>query len=88
MGAHIAVYDALSGSLCQTLTSPNSEKTTFVHFIGTDGRYLLATYSKSLVMWDLIDSSGAFPAKEKLSADRAHRNSYSRLALRTTPAYR
>lgn len=60
VGAHIAIYNALSGSLCQTLTSPSSDAATLVHFIGSDGRYLLATHSKSLVMWDLINSCGMF----------------------------
>jgi NET1-associated nuclear protein 1 (U3 small nucleolar RNA-associated protein 17) len=58
VGPYVAIYDAMSGSLLQTLTSPSSQKSKFVHFIGSEGRYLLATCTNSLVMWDLIDNSG------------------------------
>ncbi|KAF8973504.1 WD40-repeat-containing domain protein [Flammula alnicola] len=70
VGPHIAVYDAAVGSLCQTLTSPNNHKIHSVHFIGTNGRHLLASGLNTLVMWDLIDSCVAWQCDTPHPIDR------------------
>ncbi|KAF8203796.1 WD40-repeat-containing domain protein [Pholiota molesta] len=70
VGPYVAIYDAMSGSLLQTLTSPSSQKSKFVHFIGSEGRYLLATCTNSLVMWDLIDNSVAWQCMTPQSIEK------------------
>lgn len=58
VGPCVAIYHAQTSSLCQTLTSPNGRTNNSSHFIGGGGRFLLASGSESLVLWDLIDSRG------------------------------
>jgi len=58
VGRCVAIYQAQTSSLCQTLTSPDGRVNNSSHFIGGGGRYLLASASESLVLWDLVDSRG------------------------------
>ncbi|KAF9535678.1 WD40-repeat-containing domain protein [Crepidotus variabilis] len=55
VGPHIALYDPFTKMLRRTLTVPDCQKIQFVHFIGRQGRHLLATSLKNFIMWDLID---------------------------------
>ncbi|KAF9486317.1 WD40 repeat-like protein [Pholiota conissans] len=70
VGPYLAVYDAASGTLLQSLTSPSSQKSKFVHFIGSDGQYLLSTCSNSLIMWDLINNSVAWQCPTSQSIEK------------------
>jgi len=58
VGSHVALYDPLSRSLRQTLTSPDCLNIQSTHFVGPNGRYLLTVGAKSLVVWDIILGSG------------------------------
>ena len=58
VGPCVAIYHTQTSSLCQTLTSPDGRTNNSSHFIGGGGRFLLASGSESLVLWDLVDSRG------------------------------
>ncbi|KDR85477.1 hypothetical protein GALMADRAFT_234368 [Galerina marginata CBS 339.88] len=69
VGPYIAIYTPASRSLLQTLTAPENRNIRFVHFIGADGRYLLATGANTLVMWDLIRSRVSWQSITPLPID-------------------
>jgi NET1-associated nuclear protein 1 (U3 small nucleolar RNA-associated protein 17) len=58
VGPCVAIYHAQTSFLCQMLTSPNGRTNNSSHFIGGDGRFLLASGSEFLVLWDLVDNRG------------------------------
>lgn len=58
MGAYVVVFDAVSASVRQSLTSPSCSKVHSVRFIGANGCYLLAAGENMLVLWDLINMEG------------------------------
>jgi WD40 repeat protein len=59
MGAYVVLFDAVSASVRQSLTSPSCTKVQSVRFIGAGGCHLLAVGENMLVLWDLINMEGS-----------------------------
>ncbi|KAH9486491.1 WD repeat-containing protein 75 [Psilocybe cubensis] len=70
VGAHIALYDPVSRSLRQALTTPECVSIQSVHFVGVDGRFLLASGINVLVMWDLLRGQVAWQTLTPLAIDK------------------
>ncbi|KAF9567008.1 WD40 repeat-like protein [Agrocybe pediades] len=70
VGSQVALYDTLSRSLRLTLTSSECQKIQSAHFVGTDGRYLLAVSPKSLAMWDIIRGSILWQSSPAFDVER------------------
>ncbi|KAF8167608.1 quinon protein alcohol dehydrogenase-like superfamily [Crassisporium funariophilum] len=70
VGPHIAIFDPITGSLRQTLTSSESLENHSAHFIGNSGRHLLAVGAKCLVLWDLVKSHCLWQSNTMVTIDR------------------
>ncbi|TFK36968.1 WD40 repeat-like protein [Crucibulum laeve] len=57
LGPYVALYDPVTNSLRETLTSPECQSTRLVKFIGSGGRYVAIAGRRKLLMWDIISRS-------------------------------
>ncbi|KAH9944212.1 WD40 repeat-like protein [Epithele typhae] len=57
VGAHVAIYESETNTLCQVLTCPDCPSTTSVHFVGRSGRYLVVGGPRDIQLWDLVFQS-------------------------------
>jgi len=58
VGSQVALYDATTGTLRQTLNVTGDRNIKTVTFIGSIGRDLLVAGHDYLVMWDVISNTG------------------------------
>lgn len=56
----VALYDPLTNTTFQVLTSPESSTISSAHFLGDSGRHLVAVGVWDVVLWDLVTRSGMF----------------------------
>ncbi|TFY70555.1 hypothetical protein EVG20_g2453 [Dentipellis fragilis] len=54
LGPYIVLYEPASNTLVQTLTTPECNQLSSVHFIGSAGRYIAAVSLFDIFLWDLI----------------------------------
>ncbi|KAA1467968.1 WD40 repeat-like protein [Dentipellis sp. KUC8613] len=57
LGPYIVLYEPASNTLVQTLTTPECNQLSSVHFIGTAGRYLAAVSLFDIFLWDLVSQT-------------------------------
>lgn len=57
LGPHVAIYDPITATLCQTLIAPECQDSKLVDFIGNAGRYLAVAGLSSIVLWDLVSKT-------------------------------
>lgn len=58
LGPYLALYDPVTNALLQALTTPECQSISSAHFVGCDGRYLVAVGTLDVVLWDLVTQTG------------------------------
>ncbi|KAG6901218.1 hypothetical protein C0995_015206 [Termitomyces sp. Mi166 len=86
-GPYVALYDSTTNIPLQTLVSPEGNVSRFVHFLGKEGRYLVAAGENSLTLWDLVSQTVRWTCKAFLSISQVvpHPAADSFAVLDTSP---
>lgn len=58
LGPYVALYDPVTNALLQALTTLECQSISSAHFVGCDGRYLVAVGTLDVVLWDLVTQTG------------------------------